>query len=269
MQNDSVFEFTDFKDYLAQRFSTQGASRGMRINFANQIHASPSYVTKILSGKIKLGLEHVPVINRLLGHTEQESKFFMQLVLYTQAGSKDLERHFKRELDLILQERKRAAEWIPDKNEHPREIQAKFHSAWYYGIMHVMTSIPAFQTKEAIAERLRLSMSTVESSLNYLISVGKVEKRGERYINVKRRVHHDLSSDWILHDHMNMRQLSVQKLIDSDPDDIRYWLAIALSFKDSELIKKKLRKMIYELEPLMVSNKNEELCVLIVDYFKI
>ena len=115
MEKHSVFEYWDFKDYLSKRFSTTGNARGTRIKFAAMIHASPSYVSKIVTGKIKLALEHVPVINEILQHDEAESDFFMQLVLYSQAGTKKLELYFKKNLEVILEKRRVTAEWIPDK----------------------------------------------------------------------------------------------------------------------------------------------------------
>lgn len=265
----SVFDFQDFKDYLAERFSTTGASRGMRIAFAHLIHASPSYVSKILSGKIKFNLEFAPVVSKLLEHNEQESKFFMLLVLYSQAGSKDLENHFKRELEEIVEQRRVDAKWIPEKQELAVKDQLKYYSNWHFGVIHHLISIPAFQTKTAIAQRLKLSISTVTSTLDFLVQIGLIEAKGDRYHNLKRRTHLTKNSDWAPHIHMNMRHFSMHKLTEPDPEDIHYTLIMALAKKDMETLRRKIRQLIQEMEPIMTTNKNEDMCILNLDYFRV
>ena len=269
MKSTSVYDHWDFKDYLAERFSIVGDSRGMRIKFAKLIHASPSYVSKVLSGKIKLGLEHIPIINEILQHNEDEEHYFMDLVLYTQAGSKKLEIFFKKKLEATLEERRVRADWIPDKNEIPEEVQAKFYSHWQYCLIYVMTAVPNYQSKQAIATRLRLPLSTVSSTLDYLAQIGLIETKGDRYRRTIRRLHLKKGSEWQILSHSNLRQYATSKLFEPDSDDIHYSLTAALSLKDAEMIKKKIRQMISELEPIVQSNKNEEVFMFLTDFCRI
>ena len=270
MATTNIFDHTDFKDYLSERFSTSGASRGMRIKFSQMIHASPSYVSKVLSGKIKLALEYVPVINRLLQHNEQEAEFFMQIVLYTQAGSKDLENFFKRRLEAILEKRRIAAEWITDKKELSEQVQAKYSSYWFYAVIHILTGLTQYQTKEALTSRLKLSLATVTEVLNYLVKVGLVEMKGNRYRTGKERVHLKKDSEWISQYHMSFRQFATQKLAEVSPQDIHYSLVIGLSLKEREIVTKKIQYFLKELEGMTLSGEtSEDVFVFALDCFRV
>ena len=267
MEKHSVFEYWDFKDYLSKRFSTTGNARGTRIKFAAMIHASPSYVSKIVTGKIKLALEHVPVINEILQHDEAESDFFMQLVLYSQAGTKKLELYFKKNLEVILEKRRVTAEWIPDKEVLSDQVQAKYYSHWYYAMIHILTSVPNCQTKAAIAERLRLPNSIVSATLDYLIRIGLVEIKNGRYQNTMKRIYQNKDSDWIYHAHTNFRQFAIQKLLESGPDDIHFSGAAALSLKEIELLKKKIRLILKDF--VAQSENTEDVYGFSMDFFRV
>jgi uncharacterized protein (TIGR02147 family) len=270
----SVFDFTDFKQYLSLRFATMGKSRGMRIKFAQLIHASPSYVSKVLSSSIKLNLEYVPVINKLLQHNDQEAEYFMLIVLYSQSGSKDLELYFRGKIDAFLEKRRVDAEWVLDPQELTETVQARYSSQWFYIVIHVMLCISTLQTKSAIAERLKLSLSTVASALEYLVKAKLVRVNGDRYSMTKNRVHLKKDSNWILQYHKSLRQYVVHRLSESLPGDIHYSLVAAISLEDVEMIKKKLRKLLSEFEPMMDIEKKDtskkyDVHVFSLDFFNV
>ncbi len=267
----SVFDYTDFKAYLAERFSTSGENRGMRIKFSKLVNASPSYMNKVLSGNIKLNLENVPVLNRLLGHTEDESKFFMQMVLYSQAGSKDLEQHFKSEMDAILEARRVSAAWIPNKEEYPEHVQAKFFSHWIYKVTHILTAVPAFQTKTAISERLKLSLSGVTQVLDYLVQIGMVENKNDRFrynFNAP-RLHLKKDSTWATHGHVNLRQFAIHKLTEPRQEDFHYSSVVAISKKDFEIVRNKFQQIVRDLEPMIEESEIEEVYTFSIDLFNV
>ena len=232
------------------------------------INASPSYVSKVISGNIKLALEYVPVINELLQHNDAEADFFMQLVCYSQAGSNKLEVYFKNKLDAILEQRRVHPDWI-DGKQLTEEVQAKYYSHWLYTVIHVLTSVPDYQTKAAIAAKLRLSINTVKQILDYLVQVGLIEFKGDRYRNLEKRVYQKKNAIWAEQANHNIRQLALHKQMEPSVGDMHYWYVMALSKKDGELIRKILEKTIEQFEPIAKNTKNEEVFGLSLDFFKV
>ena len=135
--------------------------------------------------------------------------------------------------------------------------------------IHMLTNISAFQTKAAIAERLKLSPPTVAEALDYLSQVGLVEKKGDRFRITQNRIHLKKDSDWIFHFHHNIRQYAIQKLVEPIPEDFHYSMMVAISLADRDLIRKKIQKMVKDIEPVLENTKGEDVFAFSIDLFKI
>ena len=269
MKNGNIFEYSDFKKYLGDRLSTLGESRGSRLKLSKLMKVKPSYMSKIFSGEIRLSLEHIPIINRFLEHTSQESEYMMYLVLYSQAGSKELEGFFKEKMDTIREKKWAKGEWIDNKKEIPAEFQAKYFSDWYYPVINVLTRVSAYQTKTAIASRLKLSLSTVSTALDFLVQIGLAEIKGDRYRMTKNRIHLDGNSTWISHYHTNMRQLTLRSYTEPNPESLRYSFIMSVSNEDRDKIQALLRRTIVEIDEIVKQTKSEDVCVLAMDLFRV
>ena len=67
----SVFEYKHYRDYLHDRLSTTGATRGLRSRLAELTHTQPAFITRVLNEDMHMSLEHVPPVNELLRQYER------------------------------------------------------------------------------------------------------------------------------------------------------------------------------------------------------
>lgn len=268
MKSGSVFEYQDFRSYLELRLAPHGQSRGMRSQLATMIRVRPSYVSMVLSGELQLNLDHIPEINKILGHSEDEAEYFLLLVLYTQAGSQDWKNDCKVKMESILAKRRESAEWIRNKADVSEADQAKFVSAWYYSVIHTLTGVPQFQSKPALASRLNLSMGLVGEVLDFLKNLGLVEEKSGRYKMTEKRLHLSKKSEWTANYHRNIRQMSVESLTEPDSQELHYSFVMSLSLSDKEKVQKKLMDVLKITEDLVQDSPSEEVMVLSVDYFR-
>ena len=80
---------------------------------------------------------------------------------------------------LVLKDRFKIVETLS------KEDQATYYSAWYYGAVRILLTIPQTQTKERIANRLALPLSKVAEVLEFLLAKGLVRQDGNHYFITK------------------------------------------------------------------------------------
>ncbi len=235
---------------------------------ASRLNTKPAFISQVLSGKNDFALEHCPLISEILGHTSDEAHYFILLVLYARAGSKLLEEHFKLQIDEILVKRRNLLERIKSTDVLNKTDQALYYSQWHYSAIHLLTSIPEFQSKTAIARRVNLSLTIVSEAVNELVKMGLLSEKSGKYQMTSKRILLNKSSPWITQMHTHYRLRSIHKLTEPMKDDFRYSLGVSLSKKDFESIREKLLRLLEELDPQMRASSEEEAYCLLVDFFQ-
>ena len=264
----SVFEYNHYRDYLKVRLATHGPSRGMRSRLAEACTTKPAFISQVLSGGIDLSPEHIPPTNELLGHTEDEAHFFTLLALEARAGTPKLERYYRRQLQDILEKRSIFLERVKIKDTVSPTDQALYYSQWFYPAIHALSGVPLFQTRESISERLDLPLALVSRSLEELIGMGLIEKKGGRFIMGKKRIHLEKNSPWVSLFHSHFRTRAIQRLIAPDPGDLHFTTGMSISKTLAEKIRKKMLDVLAQFEPEIADAKEEDLYALNIDLFR-
>ncbi len=266
-EEDSVYDYSHYRAYLNARLSKQG-SRGARSQLALKTQTRPAFITQVLSGVTNLSPEHIPPTNEFLGHSEEESHFFFLLVLHARAGSGALEKYYQKQIQEILAKRKVYLNRIKPSEEITITQKSLYYSQWHYAAIHVLTSIPAYQTKTAICERLKLPPSTVSTALEYLVRIGAIENKNGKYLMGKKRVYLKKDSPYIAQMHTSYRNRAIHSLTAPESDDFHLSQTMSLSFEDFSELRKALIQFLKEFEPKISASKEEELFALNLDLFK-
>jgi uncharacterized protein (TIGR02147 family) len=266
---DCVFDFHDYKEYLAWRIPTQGAERGNRARLAEKLKCQPAFVSQVLSGKPNFSLEHAVAIDDFLSHTEEESRYFMLLVHQGRAGTEALRRYYASQLDALKNVRAKVASRVPTKQTLSVDASHRYYSSWYYSAIHVLVLVPGFDEKKAIAERLNLPLSTVTEALSFLVQEGLIEEKAGKYSATSRRVHLTDDSSMIYKHHTNWRIRSLNALDVKDPVNLHYSGPIAISAKNAQVFRARLLTLIAELEPVLAEPNEEDLYGIALDLFRV
>jgi uncharacterized protein (TIGR02147 family) len=164
-----LFDYKDYKSYLEAYIRSQPkGGRGVRIALANFISSPVSHVSQVLNGNSQLTLEQGEAVNSFIGHTDEESHYFLLLIQLSRAGTSSLKRRFESQIQLILEKRLVLKDRLGVKQMLSKEDQVEFYSSWFYGAVHVMLTIPEFQTKESISRYLGLSLKKTNEILEFL-----------------------------------------------------------------------------------------------------
>ncbi|MES2802076.1 MAG: TIGR02147 family protein [Bdellovibrionota bacterium] len=268
--NKDIFSFKDYKAYINHKILLlPKGGRGARIALAKAISSPVSHISQVLNGNSHLSYEQAEAMNEFLGHTEEEADFFLLLIQYARAGSTALSKRLHQQILRALQKRTLLKDRLGVKTEISSADQATFYSSWIYGAIHVMVSIPKFQTREAIAAYLGLTLKHVGEILEFLMSLGLVIKDSSGYVIGKSRIHLGNDSPMISKFHTNWRMKAIQSFEKEDfKNNLHYSSVVTLSDNDFLKIKSLLVNYIAEIKTIIKDSKEEGVHSFSIDFFK-
>ncbi|MGZ3713698.1 MAG: TIGR02147 family protein [Bdellovibrionota bacterium] len=265
----ACFDFHHYRDYLKFRLSTKGASRGLRSRLAEELRCQSAYISRVLAGESDFSLEHAVLISRFLGHTDLEKECFLLLVHEARAGNRELSEFYRERRQEVLAKRLVIAERIQVKQGLSKEDQMTYYSAWHFAAIHVMLTVPRYQTAVEIAKYLQMPLAQVQKILDFLLSVGLAQQNGLHYNSGENRIHLGSDSPMISKHHTNWRMRAIQSLDRSSRDDLFYSGPISIAESDVEKIRGKILKLLEEVEPIFQDSKEECVYCLDLDFFRL
>ena len=270
MKDKSAFGHDGYKAYLREILPASGEGRGLRSRLAAAIGVQSAFISQVLNQKVHLSLEHALKVSQFLQHGEAESHYFMLLVEHERAGSPALRSYYASQMAAIREKRLQIAERLQVKQTLNLEDQLTYYSAWYYGAVHVLISIPELQTKAALAQHLRLELPLISEILDFLVKCGLAVDDGDHFRIGNARLHLGANSPLISKHHTNWRMRAVQALDEmSKRSNLHYSAAITLAREDVEKIRKVLLEAIERTENIYKPSKEETGYAVNLDFFAI
>lgn len=265
-----IYEYTSYIQYLAEVLAISGASRGMRSRLAAHLRCQTAFISQVLHGQAHFSLEHALGVAEFLSLDAHESHFFMLLVHKGRAGSKALASYYEEQIEEIREQRRLVRARIQVKQTLSIEDQATYYSAWYYAAIHVMLSIPALQSKGALADYLRLPVALVSRCVDFLVSTGlAVDAGGGGFKIGNARIHIGNDATLISRHHANWRTRTLVSLDQIAKEDLHYSSVVTLADVDAEKIRGMLLDAIERSEPILKESKEEGVFVMAMDFFRL
>ena len=260
----SLFEYRNYKTYLKDLLDTR---YGERSKLSAGIGCQPAFLSQVLNGEAHLSQEQALLASVYLGHTQMEEDFFLTLLNYSRSGSKPLEAYYERKLEQLLQHRQDLSSRITTKKKMSEIEQMKFYSSWSYQALQIFLSLPNCSTREALAQRTKLPVSTVSEQLEFLVAIGLAVKDGDKYGIGTKRIHLSKNSPLVSKHHTNWRMKAIESFDLPRPNDFHYSLVMSLSEKDILKVRSLLIDTMEKIEMLLEDSPCETVYVLNSDLF--
>lgn len=267
--NIEIYNFTDYRLYIKGKiYNGDRARKGALSALAQAIPCQTSYLSRVMAGVADLSLEQADSAGKYFGLSQDENSFFLLLIQFARAGTQSLRTHFKRSITTAQEERLNLQKRVGIKQALSKEDQATYYSLWYYAAVHVMTGIPAFQTKAAMAKELGLPLNRVAEILEFLVST-RLVKEGEtgKYFTGEGKIHLKKDSKMILRHHSNWRTQAIRSMEKDLESGIHYSVLLNTSKKDAELLRSMIAKFIEEFMKVVHPSEDEEMNCLVIDFF--
>lgn len=266
----SLFEYSNYKPYLRAVLGGSGQRSGKRSQFARAVGCHTAYISKVLNGNFDLSQEQAFAANTHLGHNGEEGDFFLLLVQKSRAGTSELKKYYRGKLEEIIEKRQYIKRRIEVNQEITSEVQNRYYSAWYYSAIHMVVSIPSFQTLQSISSYLRLPEELVREVLEFLMQNGLIFYENKRYQVGPVQIHLGKDSTNLQKHLTNWKTRSLQN-IDGvhSKNDIQYAVTYSLSKKDALVLKERILKLIDENLKTIAPSPEEVLYCNIIDFFEL
>jgi uncharacterized protein (TIGR02147 family) len=266
----SVFEVTQYKQYLIQRLGGFRSRKGLRLAVAKTLNCQPTFVSQVLNGDAHFSLEQAEKVSRFLGHTEDEREYFFLLIQKERAGTPELREYYATKIGHLLAKRQVLTHRLGKDSTLNREDQAVYYSSWHYAAIHIAVTIPGLRKREAIADFLKLPLTKVSRVLEHLVSTGLlVQNKSGEYETGRSRIRLGNDSHNILKHHTNWRNQAIDSLDRETPFDLHYSAVLSISAADKIKIKDMILDALKSQLAVADSSSEEELYSYCIDFFSL
>lgn len=273
MSSDKIdlFSYQNYKKYLVDYFSTQNEKqKGYKQKMASHVGCQPSYLSQVLHGKPHLTLEQAQRLSHYFAHTQNEMKFFILMVEKGRAGTRELQKYFLDQMKEMQEARFHLKNRLAETGDVPLHEQNIYYSTWYYSAIHVLLSIPEFQTPQSIAAKLHLPIHLVADVIGFLEKNGLIiPKENGHYEFSNKRLHLSRESAFIQRHHINWRSQALQSVEKNLPQDLHFSTVIAIAKNDFEKIKEIMVQSIENCRTVIKPSPEEELYAITMDAFEL
>lgn len=268
---ETIFDYEDYKAYLKAYLEQMPAKgHGFRSKMATALGCQVAYVSQVLNQRAHFSLEQAEELNGLLSHTEAESRFFLLLVQHARAGTRKLSAHFAKEISQAVEARQKLKNRVEIRESLGEPEQIRYYSSWKYAAAHMGVTVPALQTRESLARRLRIPATELETILEFLISVGLIKTEGRHLKNGVNRIF--LANDSLMSQahHSNWRLQALDSLGRAAPEDIHFSGVFTLAQNDMKTVREEILKGVDRARKIVKETAaEEEMICLNVDLFDV
>jgi uncharacterized protein (TIGR02147 family) len=265
----SIIEYHDYIDLLKDLIACQpNSGRGVQTDLAEKLGCQQAYLSKVLAKKADLNTDQANGICQYFALSDSDTDYFINLVLLNRAGTARAKAYWQSKLQNIVRVKQELKKRLGDNTELKVEDKAIYYSDWSYAAIHVLTSIEAFQTPQAIAARLQLDLQKVRARLAFLEKINLVTKKNDHYKITQASIHIGSDNAFVVNHHRNWRLRTLEKLGNSQ-DDLHYSSVVTCSKADRIKIKEALINAIEQVRKIARTSKDESIYSYGIDFLEL
>lgn len=265
----NIYEFDNYQKYLQNWLFLQPKhGHGILKAWSEKLEVHSTLLSQVVNGKKDFSLEQADKLTELLNLTEQETEYFLLLLMYARAGTQSLKRKFKKRIEHAQEKSKNISARLKVQNSLGEEAKAIFYSSWIYSAIRNLTALPNMNSAEEIAIELGLPRELVQLKIEFLLEnqLCLMEEKGLTY--GPSRTHVPVDSPWVNQHHKNWREQAEQKMPLKNENDLFFTFPMSLSEKDAEKIRKLIPQWIEEIHKIVGPSDSECVRCLNVDFFR-
>ncbi len=264
-----IFDYTIYKDYLRAIIKEKSSQRGFQSALAKAAECQPSYLSQVLTGKAELIPDHAAKMAPFIGLSLSETEYFIELVNLARANSHELKKILSDKISQRAEKKSDLSERIPGMERIKEFIENFYFTSWHWSAIHMATSIPEFQSAEAIADRLSLSQGRVMEVLQKLESCGFVQVNNSRWTYEKGGGHLPAQSVMTELNHTHWRHRALLDIQNQQKQALHYTSVFSMSKKDIDPLREFFFKTIASSRSITDPSDSQEIFCFNLDFFKV
>lgn len=269
MTKTSVYNYDDYRKFISSVVKARQSPWGIWSKISKAAGCRSTYLTQVMKGRAELTPDHVLGISRFFELNNDETQFFLLILEYGRAATKNLKEFLIKRIHKIQKEQ----EVLENKTHIARlemgEKESIYYSSWYWSAIHVLISIPRYKTTVKISERLQLPLEQTKFALQNLVNHGLVKQERNQWTLTTNIIQIPKDSPVLGMHHQNWRNRAVQDLTNPLSDGVHFTDVSSMSLQDARKIKSLLLDLIEKNKRTIAPSQKEEVFCLNLDFFKV
>jgi uncharacterized protein (TIGR02147 family) len=261
--------YSDYKVFLRAYIADSKGSRGASSAMADAAGCNRSYFSQVLNSHVHLTPEQALPLAQFMNLPPARERYFCLLVDHARAGTKKLRERIEKDLAAIRTEEETLDLRFKTKKLEPGERELFYYSSWIYAAAHVLTSVPAFQTEEALAQRIGLPLHQVQYVLAELEKYQLVQRKGPRWVLREGDLHVGRGSLLNSVNHSNWRNQAVLDSQKPGTESVHYTSVASMSLEDFKRLKAMVLQFIDESRVIVAASPEEDVVCTTIDFFRL
>jgi uncharacterized protein (TIGR02147 family) len=265
----SIYEFSSYKKFLETRIASFNR-RGIKTELALRAGCDRTYLSQVLSGRAHLTSDHAINLAAALSLSDEESDYFMLLVMIDRSGQPEAKKRLLKRADKIREANLAVSKTVAQSGSATvlnEQTQLKYYSSWKYAAVHISTSIHGGQTSIAASDRLLLSVNETEKILEELCAMKLVRKSGHLFEHNGINLHIPENSPLVRANHLNWRLRAMERGQASDGS--HYTTVFTVSKEEVSSLKARLLEFIGQQRKQIHASGSEEIYAFCCDLFEV
>ncbi len=264
----SIFTYSSYIKYL-NSLSKAAKNRGVLSRWAEAAGCQRSYLSNVLGGRAHFNRDQGFRLSEFLGHSERERSYFLLLIEIEKDPSPSYKEHLFKSLQQLKREEENLQKKLQRPAFQPETIQSTYYSSWHRSAIHVLSSIPKYQTLSSISEHLGISQLLTEKVLEELVAMGFVGREGARFFWQSGDIHVPEHSPLAALHHQHWRMKAIEDAQVKPDTSIHFTSLYSLSRNDLEELKFQLLEVIKSYNTKARTSKEEVLVCFNTDFFEV
>ena len=264
-----MIDICDYRMIIKSRLSST-QEKGYRSKLCDFVGCSSGFLSQVTNSHVHLTPDQALRMALFWECSEVEIDYFVTLVNYERASTKELRNYLKNRIEEIQKEslnlKKRQKRSSSEISEDDRNY---YYGTWIPSAVHVALSIPGMERSINIADFLRISQQTVLETLRELEKIGLVKKDRVWSVTAK-RIHVGRENVYVRNHHQNWRLKMIEVLNRREPyrDEFHYTGCFCLGSEAIHKINDILLQAVTDSEQCVVESEETEFSTLVIDFFR-
>lgn len=265
-----IAEFTNYKKYLKELIkSLPKNGRGKAAALAKHLNTSPIVISEVLNRDRELTLDQAMKVSAFFGLDEQSSEYFIYMVGFAKAETKELKSFYETKMDRIRDDARKLKSNVVGKEFLSESEKGVFYSNWYYAAVSCLVSLKNYQTLDAISEYFpELPKGKVAEITSFLVASGICKQEGGHILPGLTSSFVAEPSPFLNNHRRNWRLKAINAFSEHNSESIHTSFPVSVSKKDSELFRKELLEFVKSFSKRIVPSPEEKLMCLNIDWFE-
>ena len=266
-----LFKIMNYREIIRNKIKENEDLRGYQKQLAKAGGCQPSYLSQVINSHVHLTADQAAGFCESWGFNEDETDYFIGLVLYERSNSRPFKRNILNKLSRLREKYQRISEHFDDAQKlRVNEHLIEYFNTWYFSAVNTLLTIPEFQAIEKIAYHLGLKEELVRKCVDKLVEMGFAVKDGEnRWKTLPFHLYLTEETPLRIAYHANWRQQANRRMQMSEKQGVHYSVVASLSRSDFEVLQTKICDLIKESRYTIASSKEELIICFLCDFFPV